>query len=433
VLIPAPALAELGAALRRRRAGVRGARVAAPPDPMDLVRAGAGAFAAAAYYAAPGGRAVGGLGSAWARAASGWQRFSALDAALGEVLPEGVEALVGFAFSPEGAAAEEWEGFPSAVAMLPQLAVTRDRSGSRLRLAIPAGASPETVLTAAATLRSPGPPTAPAVSGDPRAVPSVAMWVRGVEETTAAIRGGRLSKVVLARTLEVTLDRAADPFDLVALLGSRCPHCHRYGWQAGPAAFVGATPELLVSRAGEWFEARPLAGSARRGADPDEDRRLGEGLLASAKDRAEHAFAADEVTAALRPLALTLERPPGPRLERLPGVQHLATPIRGTTEARLLQLVAALHPTPAVGGVPRGPALAHLARLEGFDRGWFAGGVGWADGAGNGEVAVALRCARMRGGEATLYAGAGIVAGSDAAAEAAETDLKMGLVLGLFG
>jgi isochorismate synthase EntC len=114
-------------------------------------------------------------------------------------------------------------------------------------------------------------------------------------------------------------------------------------------------------------------------------------------------------------------------------VQHLATPLGGTTASRLLTLVEALHPTPAVGGVPRDEALATIAAAEGFDRGWYAGGVGWADASGDGEVALALRCALLRHDEATLYAGAGIVTGSDAAAEAAETDLKLAAMLGLFG
>ena len=142
----------------------------------------------------------------------------------------------------------------------------------------------------------------------------------------------------------------------------------------------------------------------------------------------------EAITAALRPLASSLEVPAGPVLDRLPGVQHLATPHRRHHRLPPAGPGRALHPTPAVGrGAPGRRPWRRIAAVEGFDRGWYAGGVGWADAAGDGEVALALRGALLRHDEATLYAGAGIVAGSDPAAEAAETDLKLGAMLGLFG
>jgi isochorismate synthase len=433
VLIPRPALAELGAALRALPDGLRVAAVEVEIDPLDLVRAGGGAFASATFYSSPGGRAVGGLGAAWAATSSGPERFAVLDRGLRRAVPAGVEALIGFAFAPGGPESPDWEGFPAASVVVPQIAVSRDGGRSRLRVAVPAGANPAQTLAAAATLRLPGVPGAPAAAGVARAVPPVGEWIDRVAEAVAVIRGGGPSKVVLARALRVGLERPADPFDLVALLRDRCPGCHAYGWQAGAAAFIGASPELLISKAGERFEARPLAGSAPRGDDAEADRRLGDRLLASSKDRAEHAFVVDEVVAALAPFADTMDRPPGPCLEQVTGVQHLATPVGGTTGSRLLALVEALHPTAAVGGVPRAEALEYIAEVEGLDRGWYAGGVGWAEPGGDGEVAVALRCVLLRGEEALLYAGAGIVAGSDPGAELAETDLKMGPTLGLFG
>jgi len=254
-----------------------------------------------------------------------------------------------------------------------------------------------------------------------------------VAALVAAIGAGGPDKVVLARSLRVALERSPEPFDLVALLRERFPGCYPYGWQVGPAALVGASPELLVARSGDRFTCRPLAGSARRGADPEADRRLGEALLASPKERAEHAFVVEAITAALASLGAFPEGPAGPVLDRLAGVQHLATPLAGRTGCRLLSLVAALHPTPAVGGVPREAALGRIAAVEGFDRGWYSGGIGWGDAGGDGEVALALRGALLRHEEATLYAGAGIVAGSDPTAEGEETDLKLGAMLGLFG
>jgi isochorismate synthase len=432
VLIPRPALAEAAAALRESPGGLRVACVDVDLDPLDLVRAGAGAFGASAYLATPGGDTWGGLGVAWTATASGPGRFGALDSALRAGLPAGVEALIGFSFAAEGPVSPEWEGFPAAVARLPQIGAVRRQGITRLILAVPPGASPAAVLSSAGTLRFPAPPEAPA-AWRLREVPPVAEWERKVAAVSAAAGRGGPAKVVLARSLQVALERPPEPFDLVALLRERFPAAYAYGWQAGAAALVGASPELLVSRRGERFACRPLAGSAARGPDPEADYRLGEALLASAKDRAEHAFVVEAIIAALRPLAASLEVPAGPVLDLLPGVQHLATPLAGTTGARLLALVEALHPTPAVGGVPRDPALAAIAGAEGFDRGWYAGGVGWADAGGDGEVALALRGALLRHDQATLYAGAGIVAGSDPAAEAAETGLKLGAMLGLWG
>ena len=432
MLIPRSALAEAAAVLRAAPPGLRLASVEVDLEPLDLVRSGAGAFAAAGYFSSPEGVSLGGLGTAWTAVVAGTDRFATLDTAIEEGLPEGAEALIGFSFAAGGPASPEWEGFPGAAAWLPQITVVRRQGATRLVLAVSPGGNPAAVLTAAATLRFPGEAEAPSAVAS-RAVPPLADWQAKVGEAAAAAGAGGPAKVVLARSLRVALDRPAVPFDLLALLQERLPAAYAYGWQAGPAALVGASPELLVSRSGERFACRPLAGSAPRGAGPEDDRRLGEALLASRKERAEHAFVVEAITAALRPLASSLEVPAGPVLDRLPGVQHLATPLGGITASRLLALAGALHPTPAVGGVPRDAALAAIDAVEGFDRGWYAGGVGWADGAGDGEVALALRGALLRYDEAILYAGAGIVAGSEPGAEAAETDLKLAGMLGLFG
>lgn len=408
------------------------AAVRADLDPLELVRAGAGAFGSAVFFSTPTGRSVGGLGAAWTARAAGPTRFVLLDRALCRSSPGEVGAVVGFSFTPGGPCAPEWDGFPAAVALVPQLAVWQRGGESRLVLAVPAGGSPAALLEAAAMLRRPPPPRVPASTGRPRELPPAGEWMDLVARAVTAVRAGSPDKVVLARARHLALAGAAEPFDVVAALRDRCPGCHAYGWQAGPAALVGASPELLMSRTGDWFETRPLAGSARRGADAEEDRRLGDRLLGDPKELAEHAFVVEEVASHLAPLVETMDRPPGPRLERLAGVQHLATPIGGTTAARLLALVEALHPTAAVGGVPREEALAYIDEVEGIDRGWYAGGMGWADASGDGEVAVALRCALLRGPEALVYAGAGIVADSDPGAEMAETDLKMGALLDIF-
>jgi len=384
----------------------------------------------AGFYGAPEGRAIGGLGIAWQATAAGPERLPRLDRRLAG-LPTGVEALVGFSFHPDGPSGPDWDGFPGATAVVPQITVSRTAGRSRLTLALPPGARSGTLLAAVGTLRTPPAPEAP--RGQHHQIesrPPAAEWRDRVAETIDAIRAGGPQKVVLARSVAVTMERPIDAFDLLALLRDRHPSCRVYGWQAGEAAFVGASPELLVARLGRWFHTRPLAGSMRRGTDPEEDRRLGDQLLSSLKDRAEHAFVVDEIGERLESLAETMDRPPMPSVARFAGVQHLATPITGTTSARLLDLADALHPTAAVGGIPRSEALAFIEKME-ADRGWYAGGIGWSGPDGDGEIAGALRGALIRAETALLHAGNGIIAESDADQELEETRLKLRPVLDL--
>jgi isochorismate synthase len=425
LLIPRHALVDLADRLAVCPGGVRVASVELDLDPLDLVRAGASSYGSAAFYASPEGFTIGGLGTAWMTATAGPGRLGSIDERLGE-LPEGLEALVGFAFAADGPTGDEWEDFPCAVALLPQVTARRSAGRSRLTVVLPPGASRRPLLGWLGALDKPDP--AKEMRRRDHSVesrPSAEEWRQQVAEAVGAIQAGGPSKVVLARSVQVVLDRPIEGFDLVALLRDRFPGSRVYGWQSGVSTFLGASPELLVARVGRWFQTRPLAGSVGRGTDAREDRRLGDSLLASVKDRAEHGFVVEDVVTRLGPLAETLDRPPAPVVERFAGVQHLATPIVGTTSARLLDLADALHPTAAVAGVPRNQALAHIDKAEAMDRGWYAGGVGWVNADGDGEVAVALRCALVQGERATLYAGNGIVAGSDPQDEVEETRLKL--------
>ena len=200
------------------------------------------------------------------------------------------------------------------------------------------------------------------------------------------------------------------------------------------AAFIGASPELLVRRSGAVAATVALAGSARRSADPAVDDHLGEQLLHSAKDRSEHAIVAKRIERRLGPVAVWVERAAEPVVIRVANIQHLATPIHAQlAESRsVLELAEILHPTPAVGAEPRGEEGERLiAGLERLERGWYAGPVGWMDAVEDGEFCVALRSALLRDRTAHLYAGAGIVADSDPAAELAETEIKLGALLPL--
>jgi isochorismate synthase len=431
VLIPHDALDVLARRLAAAGGGLRIAWVDIDLDPLDLVRAGSAAFASAAFYQPPQGRALAGLGTAWIATASGEDRFHKLEDRVGD-LPSGAEVLVGFAFSSDGPTAEEWEGFPGATAVLPQVAVRRLEGRSRLIVAVPPGGSAGSLLSALSSLRPPGGARTHRGTGHRvRSIPSPEEWRDRVAEAIAAIRDGSVQKLVLARSVELATGAPIEPFEVVSMLRSRYPASRVLGWSTGARSFVGASPELLVSRRGRRFTTVPLAGSVRRGATPDEDRLLSDRLLSSEKDRAEHALVVEHVAERLRPLAATLDVPPGPAVQRYATVQHLATPIHGSGDATVWELIDALHPTPAVGGSPGSDALAFIEKVEGFDRGWYAGGIGWADPSGDGEVALSLRCALVEGDRARLYAGNGIVAGSSAAAELEETRLKLRPMLDL--
>jgi len=271
-------------------------------------------------------------------------------------------------------------------------------------------------------------PAAAFGDADVTPVPAPGMYAGGVQEAVRRIRAGELKKVVLARTIEVTADRTFDPRRLAHRLRAVDPHSFSFIAPAEGGVLVGATPELLVSRQGSEVRANPLAGSAPRSGDKDQDRANADGLVASAKDREEHAIVVDAVAAVLRPLCATLTWDPDPVLLETANVWHLSTRFRGRLAPdpapSALDLALALHPTPAIAGAPTEAALAAIAQLEGFARGAYAGPVGWVDADGNGVWAIALRCALLSEDRATLYAGAGIVGASEPADEVDETDRK---------
>ncbi len=240
-----------------------------------------------------------------------------------------------------------------------------------------------------------------------------------------AIRAGELRKLVVARRFEVALDEAADPDTVAERLIRAHPEASHYRLQRGGCAFLGASPERLVRVRGREVEADALAGSARRGRSEDEDLCLRTTLLESKKEQEEHAFVVEHVRRELAASCVDVRSPEAPTVRALRGIQHLHTPIRARlAEGELLDVVARLHPTPAVAGTPTAEARAWLREHEGFERGWYTGGIGWLDDEGGGEISVALRCAWTSGARAVLYAGAGMVAASQADAERAEARLK---------
>ena len=268
-------------------------------------------------------------------------------------------------------------------------------------------------------------------------------WEQAVAAGVARIRAGGLRKVVLARDLHAAAGQDIDVRLVLARLAARYPDCYTFSC----AGLVGATPELLIRRDGSEVRSLVLAGTTRRGGTAAEDVQLGVALLASAKNIEEHSYAVADVQSALAPLCAELDVAPRPSLLRLANVQHLATLVRGRLQAAAgpatgvsgppadpadpaagvpasLALAGALHPTAAVCGTPAGPAMELIRELEEMDRGRYAGPVGWIDARGNGEWGIALRCAELDGPRARLFAGCGIVADSDPAAELAEAQTK---------
>lgn len=256
-------------------------------------------------------------------------------------------------------------------------------------------------------------------------------WLEAVADAVRAIRGGGLTKVVLARDLAVWSTAPFDARLLARRLAERFADC----WTFAVNGLVGATPELLLRRRGDEVTSLVLAGSAGRDADRGRDAALGAALLDSAKDRDEHAQSVASVVDVLAPRTHDLRVDAQPWLLRLANIQHLATAVQGrlTSPAGVLDLVGALHPTAAVCGTPRGEALARIRALERFSRGRYGGPVGWVDAGGDGELGIALRCAELDGTRARLFAGAGIVAESLPEAELEETRIKFRAMQSAFG
>ncbi|KLJ01080.1 isochorismate synthase [Luteimonas sp. FCS-9] len=285
------------------------------------------------------------------------------------------------------------------------------------------------------------PPPLRGTAAEPPAEAYAAAVARGVARLRDSDDAAALRKVVLARSLRVDADAPIDPLALALRLGtdaSVTAYVAPLPVAAGeaPAWLVGATPELLVSRRGLAVVSHPLAGSARRARDPDEDARAAQALLASAKDHDEHRHVVEAIVDALAPLCSRLQAPPKPALHATATMWHLGTRIEGTLKDPSVSsaaLAGLLHPTPAVCGTPREAALAAIRALEPVDRGFYAGAVGWTDAQGDGDWYVSIRCARVQGRTMRLFAGAGIVAGSQPALEVDETAAKFRALLDALG
>ncbi|MBX3026353.1 isochorismate synthase [bacterium] len=441
---PRDSLAEAcGLAAARRRPVLLSIarRLADLPDPLPLVAAARRAGRATALLERTD-EAIAGLGVAWSHAANGAHRFATARDAAAALFAEAVVdgdvaplAIAAFAFAP-AAPGGDWQGFPAARVLVPRLALLR-RGGVATRivtLLVEPGDAPDAVAfrlrrTLARLDEWRARPAAAAHHPCYRArpAPHPAAWQRAVAATVADIGRGHFSKLVLARTCRLDADEPFPCAAAAARLRRAYPSCTTF-WLGGAGGdFLGATPELLARVDGRAVSTAALAGTAPRATTAAADDALARALLASDKDRREHAIVVDGIRAALQPLCETLAIDPVPQVVRLANAHHLRSAIAGrlTAPAHALDVVDRLHPTPAVAGQPRAAALAALPAREGLERGWYAGPLGWFDAAGDGAFDVALRCALIRGRRALLFAGAGIVAGSDPEAELDETRLKL--------
>jgi len=352
----------------------------------------------------------------------------------------GLVAVGGFAFAPEGGDSEAWSGFAAASLHVPQVALARRDGQVHVTLATRVAGddlADQVVAAMQARLgrlrRRPLPLLDPEPLARPRVGGALAPehYEAAVARAVERIRAGDLEKVVLAREVSVHAGADLDAAAVFGVLRDAFASCFTFCVGRGPAAFLAASPELLIRREGMRVSTLALAGSTRRSADPAVDDHLGEALLRSDKDRGEQAIVTRRIERTLREDAVWVAAAPEPVLVRVANIQHLATPIRAQLAAPVgvIELLGRLHPTPAVGGEPWAVAEALIPALEGMDRGWYAGPVGWVDAVEDGEFCVALRCALLRGREARCYAGVGVVADSDPQAELAETEVKLAALL----
>ncbi|MCG1003052.1 MULTISPECIES: isochorismate synthase MenF [Halobacterium] len=394
------------------------------------------------HWADPDGLELSGVGTAATVTAAGSDRFDAVrewaSALFDDTNHDGPHVarprlLGGFAFHDDHSPSGTWRGFPAAQFVLPEVQL--------------ASAGEETWLTVTRAGEDVDPTDVDAALADARedieSLPAMqpsgprpgvqsttptsdeASWREQVARAVERIEAGDLRKVVLATALRADLEADLDPRDLLERLRQSYPSCFRFLVEpTGDAAFLGATPERLVTLDDDGVETVGLAGSVGRGDTPEEDAELAARLRDSEKLRHEQRLVTDTIAAKLEEFGdVTV----GERsVRKLSNIQHLSTPITADVSAdtHVLDVAEALHPTPAVGGLPPDAALDVIRETETFDRGWYAAPVGWVDGDGDGTFAVGLRSAVARDRTVTMFAGNGIVADSDPSEEYEEVQLK---------
>ncbi|MBP1684911.1 MAG: isochorismate synthase [Deltaproteobacteria bacterium] len=426
--------------------------VAPPEDLLDWLRPVEGTEERCFFWERPAdGFAIAALGATAVVRGHGPRRFTEVAAVCDGLIADAVTDrhsqaigapffVGGFAFATDVEDTGPWCGFPPGLMVLPRLLIVRHRQRATFTVTCMVTADserPDIVRRLHADmerLQSCAAAAQPKLADDPVAIrcqsastPPVARWKQAVLDTLEDIAHGRLEKLVLARSCTVAAAHRLDCGRILRNLRKAYPSCVLF-WIGTPQGdFLGATPEPLVRLSGRCVSTAAIAGSTAPGTSAADASALALALRRSDKDRLEHAIVVRAIADALRPVCGSLDVAPEPQLLRLDNVQHLMTPITGTLRSphHVLDLVDRLHPSPAVAGHPRAAALRLLPQREALSRGWYAGPIGWMDARHDGEFAVAIRSALVRDAEASLFAGAGIVAGSDPDAELGETRLKL--------
>jgi isochorismate synthase len=432
----------------------------ASPDPIDVFAAALRAGLEPSLWLQPvDGFSMVGIGRTWTIAADGPDRFGevaeAWDRLLASARIDGADSagraagpllIGGLGFTGDAPADPAWSPFGAASLSVPELLLLETPDGRWLTGSLMADretpADPDRLerlwtdlVSDAAALARHDPP----IGHPPLTIvgshPDRVTWDRLVARFAGAVGRGRLDKVVLARRLDLTSPVELDAVSAVRGLTAGSPTSTTYAFARSGAVFLGATPERLISTQGKDFETVAMAGSIRHVDDAAEEAALAAELLASDKDREEHEIVVEMLRTMLSPVASEIHVAISPVVATFGTVQHLVTTVTGRLRDRagILSLAGLLHPTPAVGGEPRALALELIAEHEGFERGWYAGPLGWVGADGDGEFVVALRCAVVSGRNAALFAGCGIVADSDPAREWEESKNKMQVMASALG
>jgi menaquinone-specific isochorismate synthase len=335
----------------------------------------------------------------------------------------------GFRFDPSARVSDQWRGYGDGFLVLPRVCYAGNKEGAWITenlIVYPDGVDKKGPSDTVAGRTGEG---YPGMARDDVESDAIARkrWRNSVDKVLKAIRAGEVEKVVLARRVMARNLSSLSIERVLSRLIDIDPECTVFALAWNGTTFLGATPEPVIKVLGTRVECVCEAGSAPRGSTPSEDRRLGEALLADAKERREHSLVVNAVAESLNSLCTNLQWQETPEILKLRNVQHLSTAFHGlnTWQRNALDFAERLHPTPAVSGVPRDKAVRLIGEIEEMDRGWYGGLVGWMDGSGQGEFTIALRSALLQSHSATLYAGAGIVEGSDPDREYAETGFKL--------
>ncbi|WP_248627616.1 isochorismate synthase [Natroniella acetigena] len=393
-----------------------------------------------------------GLGASRTVAAEGRERFSVVKKAWSEILEgaiidnsaclngTGPLLMGGFNFTPQQQLSAIWANYPDAMLVLPRFLLTMSQGEYWLTTNIMVGPKSKVdelikkveqewnMIERKATQRSWRKTFSTEIKLQEGEVES---WKATVEQLTQDIKDERLEKVVLARQVDVKAEQSFSTTCILDRLRNKYPTCYIFAVGQGDECFLGATPEQLVKFEGDQLQTSCLAGSTARGSSKREDQLLGNQLLNSEKNQHEHLIVLRSIRNSLQKVCLEINISEKPKLLKLDNVQHLHTPITGRLKPdfSLFDLVKELHPTPAIGGLPKNIALELIRKREGIDRGWYSAPVGWINATGDGEFVVAIRSALVKDDNAYLYAGCGIVADSEPEDEYQETCLKLQPIL----